>query len=585
MRHWPLALLSFLALTPRPTLTTGELRLTLRDSLTGYGLAGVVRARGADGTARTMPIRSGEQLALSFPPGSQRLSATSPGYAPIETQFEVMPELPVPISIWLDPKSPPEALRPEARAAIAATGYATLHGYVTRESTGDPLDQVQLTVRGISAFTDRRGYFLLRIPVSSPQGDSLPESADLQVERPRYLTLVLKDTLLPEGDTHFILELRPGTGREERDNSHKLAMAPEVLRESQLPPEQTGLSSAPPVWKPSAIHTESLLAQVIAPPDSIRVGTSCSCTNCSGVSVMSLETYVRRGLKDEWIASWTAHSLRAGAIAYRSYGSYHVYHPLRANYDICNTACCQVNNPGTNGRTDSAVSYTTGILLQRIGEVFRAEYSAENNNFGCGGPGCSNASCLCGDGNAGSPGASWPCVTESFDAGHACSGHGRGMCQWGTQRSALQGQLWNWIENHYYNDNGNPGGLRSAFVTSPLDIADAFPDPPVVSAGDTFVANYSTVNYAELPHNQVLLGATLYSANTGYISDPANDAEVVLNPGSNDVARWFTVPDSTPPGGYDLLVALWIDVDEDFAITGADLPLVSYTFPGAVTVQ
>ncbi len=236
MRHWPLALLSFLALTPRPTLTTGELRLTLRDSLTGYGLAGVIRARGADDTARTMSIRSGEQLELSFPPGSQRLSATSPGYAPIETQFEVMPELPVPITIWLDPKSPPEGLRPEARAAIAATGYATLHGYVTRESTGDPLDQVQLTVKGISAFTDRRGYFLLRIPVSSPQGDSLPESADLQVERPGYLTLVLKDTLLAEGDTHFILELRPGTGREERDNSHKLAMAPEVLRESQLPP-------------------------------------------------------------------------------------------------------------------------------------------------------------------------------------------------------------------------------------------------------------------------------------------------------------------------------------------------------------
>src|SRR5260370_1230217 len=211
---------------------------------------------------------------------------------------------------------------------------------------------------------------------------------------------------------------------------------------------------------------------------------------------MSLETYVRRGLKDEGIASWATQSLRAGA-----------------------------------------------------------------------------------------PGGSGAGVTESFDAGHACSGHGRGMCQWGRQRSALQGQLWNWIENHYYNDNGNPGGLRSAFVPSPLDIADAFPDPPVVSAGDTFVANYSTVNYAELPHNQVLLVATLYSANTGYISDPANDAEVVLNPGSNDVARWFTVPDSTPPGGYDLLVALWIDVDEDFAITGADLPLVSYTFPGAVTVQ
>lgn len=585
MRHWLLALLSLLALTPRSTAPTGELRLRLRDSLTGYGLAGIVQARGADGSAYVMAVGSGVELALPSALGSQRLTASSPGHAPIETQFEVMPALSIPITIWLDPVSPPEALRPEARAATAAPGYATLRGYVTSASTGEPLEQVRLTVKGASAFTDRRGFFLLAVPVSSPQLDSLPEIADLQAERSGYKRLVLRNALLPEGDNHLVLELHPGAGTEDRDNSHKLAMAPGALRQSQLPPEQTGLSNAPPVWQQSAISPRSPLAQVVAPPDSIRVGTNCSCTNCSSVSVMSLETYVRRGLKDEWIASWTAHSLRAGAIAYRSYGSYYVYHPLRDNYDICNTACCQVNNPGTNTRTDSAVGYTTGILLQRLGQVFRAEYSAENNNFGCGGPGCSNASCLCGDGNAGSPGASWPCVTEDFDAGHVCSGHGRGMCQWGTQRAALQGQLWNWIEDHYYNDNGNPQGLRSAFVTSPLDIADAYPDPPVVSAGDTFVVNYSSVNYAELTHNQVLLGATLYSADTGYISDPANDAEVALDPGSNNVARWFTVPGSTPSGSYDLLVGLWIDVDEDFAITDADLPLVSYTFPGAVTVQ
>src|SRR5260370_21501643 len=118
---------------------------------------------------------------------------------------------------------------------------------------------------------------------------------------------------------------------------------------------------------------------------------------------MSLESSGRGGLNDEWIPSRTAHSLRAGAIAYRRYGSYHVYHPLRANYDICNTACCQVNNPGTNGRTDSAVSYTTGILLQRIGEVFRAEHSAENNNFGCGGPRRSHACPPSARGHASSP--------------------------------------------------------------------------------------------------------------------------------------------------------------------------------------
>src|SRR5262249_21316099 len=157
--------------------------------------------------------------------------------------------------------------------------------------------------KGASAFTDRRGFFVLAVAVSSPPLDSLPEIADLQAERSGYEALILRNTLLPEGDNHLILELHSGAGREERDNSHKLAIAAEALRQSQLQPEQPGLSGAPPVWQQSAISPEAPLAQVVAPPDSIRVGTNCSCTNCRSVSVMSLETYVRRGLKDEWIAS------------------------------------------------------------------------------------------------------------------------------------------------------------------------------------------------------------------------------------------------------------------------------------------
>src|SRR5262249_38211779 len=151
-------------------------------------------------------------------------------------------------------------------------------------------------------------------------------------------------------------------------------------------------------------------------------GFNCSCATCSTVEVMSLETYTKRGLNDEWIASWTPHSLRAGAIAYRSYGAYYVYHPRTPDYDICSTTCCQVNDPDTSASTDAAVEATAGILLERGGDIFRSEYSAENNNDNCPGPGCSNQSCTCGNGNAGSPGASWPCVAEPWDANRACFG-------------------------------------------------------------------------------------------------------------------------------------------------------------------
>src|SRR5262249_52651252 len=157
----------------------------------------------------------------------------------------------------------------------------------------------------------------------------------------------------PEGVTHLIVEMEPGTGSSEQDNTHKLSMPAEILKRSQLlPEEEAGL---PPVWSPPKSEpTAPLLAQVIPPPPRIRVGTNCSCRTCTSVSTMSLETYVMRGLKDEWIASWRAHSLRAGAIAYRAYGSYHLDHPISGNYDICDNACCQVNRPGGTAATDSA---------------------------------------------------------------------------------------------------------------------------------------------------------------------------------------------------------------------------------------
>jgi len=82
-----------------------------------------------------------------------------------------------------------------------------------------------------------------------------------------------------------------------------------------------------------------------------------------------------------------------------------------------------------------------------------------------------------------------------------------------------------------------------------------------------------------------MLGASLYSDATGYISDPSTDQKVTVYPSSTDVSRGFNVPPWAPSGTYDLVVALWLDVDGDSMITGADLPLVSYLIPGAIVVQ
>ena len=556
--------------------SVGFLELRVRDSITGYAVAASVAIDDRPRPPQSWQLNESGRVQLEIAEGQHPVFISAPGYRAVQSRLRVDPATLWQVTVWLDPEQLPEPLRPEAIALHRAAGSALIHGYVVDAETGEPLAGVEVTLNGNGAQSDAAGYFSLNVPVRTTAPQELPEGGDLLADRVGYQSYLLANTPLIEGDRQLIIQLSPGIGAQPVDDTHKLMRSAEELEQSQSAP-----SMAPEADLAPNATADTLL--VVAPPASIRVGYNCSCTNCSTVEVMSLETYAKRGLPREWLASWLPHSLRAGAIAYRSYGSWYVEHPLRSNYDICNTTCCQVNSTGTSGSTNSAVELTAGILLQRAGRAFRAEYSAENNNL-CG-TGCSNSSCICGNGNAGSPGWSWPCVSEPYDSGHACAGHGRGMCQWGTQRGALLGQLWNWITDHYYNNNGSPGGLRSAYMSSPLDIAAAAPDPSEVSAGDLFTIYMTVADYAELPHDQLMLGASLYSKATGYISDPSTDEKVTVYPGSTDVSRAFNVPPWAPSGPYDLVVALWLDVDEDSMITGADLPLVSYLIPGAITVQ
>ena len=68
-----------------------------------------------------------------------------------------------------------------------------------------------------------------------------------------------------------------------------------------------------------------------------------------------------------------------------------------------------------------------------------------------------------------------------------------------------------------------------------------------------------------------MIGASLY--NGTYISDPPRDIKVSIPPGSSTRSRYFVVPPGTSAGTYDLLVALWFDVNENNAINSGDLLL------------
>lgn len=61
------------------------------------------------------------------------------------------------------------------------------------------------------------------------------------------------------------------------------------------------------------------------------------------------DTYVKDVLPNEWIDSWPAESLKAGAMAVKMYGWYHVLYPKYplVGADVDNTVNCQVYKPNS----------------------------------------------------------------------------------------------------------------------------------------------------------------------------------------------------------------------------------------------
>lgn len=241
------------------------------------------------------------------------------------------------------------------------------------------------------------------------------------------------------------------------------------------------------------------------------------------------------------------------------------------------------------GFSDAAIARTPGILLSRdSNQAASSEYSSENNSWKD--PGstllCSNGDLSCGNGFAGSPVTGWPCLSDAVGLGKTCHGHGRGMSQWGTQRWAIAAtpQRWPWIVDHYFNAHGAGSGLRTAVMTSPLVLSGVAAQPSTILPGAIFQISAQAHNHAGATHSRLLMGASLYRSGVGYIDDSTNDTAQAVQPGTQVVARDFLVPVGTSAGVYDVLVSLYLDVDENGLISSADLPLALVTASAALHI-
>lgn len=574
-----LALRLSMLLLPSGLFAADEMELLLRDAQSGapleatlslYPLAQAQAAtRESVAAAISSPAAStvfAQQGRARLPvDGPTLLLAQSPGHAPLAVLLQPGAQG---WTLWLSPQ--------ETRAADADDNGDVLRltGMVRDAASLQPVAgaEVRLLPGDGMALSAADGSFTLAMPLAETPADT----GFLQLEvraagHPRLL-----DRAIPRvaGSVWRIVDLGAGEP---------------ALHRQQLPP-LLAMQSADPGDR----HAPAGTSGPDQPPLSVRVGfNDASCTqvcctgSCSNVCVFDLETYVRRGITYEWIGSWAQHSLRAGSLAYRSYGAWHALNPPASRpYDICSSACCQVNGPNVIAAGTQAARATAGLMLKRNDAVFRAEYSAENN-CRLGTLSCSNNDLSCGNGYNGSPASGWPCLQDAVGLDRDCFGHGRGMSQWGTQRWAGSPHLqrWPWIVNHYYNAGGTGSGMRTATMTRVLEILGAVAEPAVVVPGASFDIALQTLNRAAQSHQAVLVGASIRRGSDPWISDPANDQPAELAAGTGIATRDFVVPAGTPPGNYALWVSLYLDIDGDGAISSADLVQSLVQFPDALIVD
>jgi hypothetical protein len=100
------------------------------------------------------------------------------------------------------------------------------------------------------------------------------------------------------------------------------------------------------------------------------------------VQRVAFKTYVKDVLPNEWVASWPAESLKAGAVAVKSFGWYWALHSTRKTasgqcFDVYDNTSSQVYKPGSaTSSTSSAVDATWGTRMTRSGNVLQAHYCA-----------------------------------------------------------------------------------------------------------------------------------------------------------------------------------------------------------------
>lgn len=508
----------------------GKLSLFVRDGITGYGVKSEILFSSSK-DSYLLSTDEGGILEFVAERGRFDLTINTPGYKQMKTFFSITPDEEMKTNIWLDRESNQDLTEAENESSTAV-----IRGYVVDGGSGKPIEGVNVYFTTIDKHikTNRNGYFRIESEtVSKLEGDQDDNQRRVNIEftKESFRDYVIENFLLVKGVITLRITLEKGQDKVIENYFQSIL---DKQNENTDINEQPGSNQEQNFYGNEEKSDGSSLQSCPTLPTTIRVGTGCPTSGgnpicnqvCTGtVQVMSLESYVQSGLDNEWISSWLPASLQAGAVAYRTYGAYFVINqPLgNPNYDIRSDTCNQAWGSATATSCVSAANATVGeVIVNSSSVIVKSEYSAENNNAGC------------GDGFSGT-GGTWPCISDNVCSGFPKNGHGNGMCQYGSSRWAAQGQTYTWILDHYYNP-GNYFRCGSTGVTPPLNDN---------CSNATVLTSSTSCTYTS---------GTVLNATPSGLSKPSCDA--FSNPNMHDVWYKFTAISSSQTVTVDPTTAI-----------------------------
>ncbi len=303
----------------------------------------------------------------------------------------------------------------EEVAADSTTAGIQVHVHA---ADGTPLAgaRVGVAALGLSGITDAQGLWVAQ---------ALPETSagmlvDVAVKARGYRSWTIRGATV-YGGTTLQIDAPLSLATSSRDT------APEII--DVAPPAAS--TPAPSRALPSA----DAVAASLTIPSSIRVYR----VQLGRVDTVDFKFYVKHVLPSEWLPSWNTNSIRAGAVAAKTFAWYQLIVPKYPGrgYDVRDDTSDQVYNPNLSyASTDAAVDFTWNTTLTRNGAIFESQFCA----------GAYNASKTAGQCNE--------LYGSNFPLGNY-------MSQWGSQYLAANlGYTWPQILTFYYNNVvvGNASG-------------------------------------------------------------------------------------------------------------------------------